>query len=613
MIIKTRRIRSLFVTMLVTLLCLLSLHSWMPSIAQIKPISFLQIDTQKQLSSPYILAEKSLKNQAKKEENAQESSSENSVNKNQPHPVTLDGETIFEYRVQLEEIQNKQRAEEASQRVKDIADDRSISLEDLFISDLKSLKTQGLRLINADNKMVIAITQADADLEDKSLDELAEDYLNRLKISISKYRDERKLQNLILRGLGILLSTIIVIFTFRFVNWLFPWLGRQITREQGVIFRDLNIQNWNILTVKQEKRIALFLLKIIRWFITLTFLYFYIPFLLSLFPQTERLANSIFSSFFGALGIVWYEFIGYVPNLFLIIVTLVLTHYLIRLCDPFFKAIEDERITISGFYPDWAQPTYKLTVILIAGLAAAIIFPYLPGFNSPAFQGISILAGALVTFGGASTIANLIAGFVVIYTRAFQLGDRIKVSEYRGVVIEKTILSTRICNGNNEIITIPNSILIASSIINYSATIRDLKEPLVIDTTITLGYDVPWRLVYETLINSALETTDIVDDPEPYVWQTSLDDFYISYELRVYTNKTKSVAIGNIYTELHQHIQDKCAEAGIEIMSPHYAAVRDGHQNTIPENYLPKDYQTPGFRLHPLESLFKKNMDKDNQ
>ena len=355
------------------------------------------------------------------------------------------------------------------------------------------------------------------------------------------------------------------------------------------------------------------MLKIIRWFITLTFLYFYIPFLLSLFPQTERLANSIFSSFFGALGIVWYEFIGYVPNLFLIIVTLVLTHYLIRLCDPFFKAIEDERITISGFYPDWAQPTYKLTVILIAGLAAAIIFPYLPGFNSPAFQGISILAGALVTFGGASTIANLIAGFVVIYTRAFQLGDRIKVSEYRGVVIEKTILSTRICNGNNEIITIPNSILIASSIINYSATIRDLKEPLVIDTTITLGYDVPWRLVYETLINSALETTDIVDDPEPYVWQTSLDDFYISYELRVYTNKTKSVAIGNIYTELHQHIQDKCAEAGIEIMSPHYAAVRDGHQNTIPENYLPKDYQTPGFRLHPLESLFKKNMDKDNQ
>ncbi|MGK7883038.1 MAG: mechanosensitive ion channel family protein [Crocosphaera sp.] len=584
----------------------------MPSIAHIKPIRWPEISNQKQLPFQYLLAQEKEQENNKDNEDNQESSSDNLDKKNPPHPVKLDGEIIFEYKLQIEEIRNKQRAEEASQRVKDIADDRSIFVEDLSISDLKSLKSQGLRLIHADNKMIIAITQADADVENKSLDELAEDYLKDVKNAIIKYREERKLQNFILRGIGIILSTIILIFIFRFINWVFPWLGRHITRDQGLIFRNLNIQNWNILSVKQEKRIALFLLKIIRWFITLTFLYFYIPFLLSLFPQTERLANSIFSSFFGALAKVWAEFIAYVPNLFLIIVTLIITHYLIRLCDPFFKAIEDERIIISGFYPDWAQPTYKLTVILICGLAAAIIFPYLPGFNSPAFQGISILAGALVTFGGASTIANLIAGFVVIYTRAFQLGDRIKVSEYRGVVIDKTILSTRICNGNNEIITIPNSILIASSIINYSATIRDLKEPLVIDTTITLGYDVPWRLVYETLINCALETTDILEDPEPYVWQTSLDDFYISYQLRVYTNKTKSVAIGNIYSELHQKIQDKCAEVGIEIMSPHYAAVRDGHQNTIPEDYLPKDYETPGFRLHPLKSFFKQNIEKDN-
>ncbi|MDJ0578863.1 mechanosensitive ion channel family protein [Crocosphaera sp.] len=584
----------------------------MPSIAHIQAISWSEISNQKQLPSQYILAQEKEQENNKYNGDNQESSSDNLDKKNYPHPVTLDGEIIFEYKLQVEKLQNKQRAEEASERVKDIANDRSISVEDFSIRDLKALELEGLRLIFADNKMILAITQADADVENQSLDELAESYLQEVKKAIIKYREERKLQNFILRGIGIILSTIVLIFIFRFLNWFFPWLGRQITRDQGFIFRNINIQNWNILTVKQEKRIALFILKLIRWFITLTFLYFYIPFLLSLFPQTERLANSIFSSFFGVLAKVWAEFIAYVPNLFLIVVTLIITHYLIRLCDPFFKAIEDERIIISGFYPDWAQPTYKLTVILICGLAAAIIFPYLPGFNSPAFQGISILAGALVTFGGASTIANLIAGFVVIYTRAFQLGDRIKVSEYRGVVIDKTILSTRICNGNNEIITIPNSILIASSIINYSATIRDLKEPLVIDTTITLGYDVPWRLVYETLINCALETTDILEYPEPYVWQTSLDDFYISYQLRVYTNKTKSVAIGNIYSELHQNIQDKCAEVGIEIMSPHYAAVRDGHQNTIPEDYLPKDYETPGFRLQPLKSFFKQNIEKDN-
>ncbi len=608
MIIKTRKIRSILTIILLTLVSLLSLHFCLPTTAQIKPISILQISSKKYLLPQYILAQ----DKEEEQENNPDPSSEKLVDENPPYPVTLDGEEIFKYRLKIEEIQNKQRAEEASARIKGIADKRSIAIEDLSISDLKSLKSQGLRLIHANNQMILAITQADAEVENKTLDELAQKYLDDVKNAIKKYRDKRKLQNFLLRGLGILLSTIIVILIFRCLNWFFPWQSRRIARDQSFIFRNLNIQNWNIITVEQEKRIALLLLKIIRWIITISVLYFYIPLVLSLFPQTERFGNSILGSFFGALVKIWSEFIDYLPNLFLIIITLVITHYLIRLCDPFFKAIEDERITISGFYPDWAQPTYKLTVILIVGLAAAMIFPYLPGFNSPAFQGISILAGALVTFGGASTIANLIGGFVVIYTRAFQLGDRIKISEYRGVVIEKTILSTRICNGNNEIITIPNSILVASSIINYSATIRDLKEPLVIDTTITLGYDVPWRLVYETLINCALETTDILDAPEPYVWQTSLDDFYISYQLRVYTNKTKSVAIGNIYTELHQNIQDKCAEVGIEIMSPHYAAVRDGHQNTIPENYLPKDYQAPGFRLHPLESLFKQNIDKDN-
>ncbi|MGK7942366.1 MAG: mechanosensitive ion channel family protein [Crocosphaera sp.] len=600
---KTQKIRAIFLIFLLTILCLLSLHVWLPTFANIKPVNFVEITRPKDVLFQYILAQKKLKKE--------QYFSQELLKENPPYPVTLDGKTLFKYNLKLEDLINKQRAEEASKRIKDVAQDISISIEDFAIKDLKNLQIEGLRLIEAKNKMVLAIIEADAIVENKSLDELAQDYLERVKNAILKYRDKRKLQHFLLRALGVVSSTIIVIFIFRFLNWFFPWQSRRITRNQSIIFRNLNIQNWDILTVKQQKRIALFILNIVRWIITLTVLYFYLTLLLSFLPQTEKFAKGIFGLFFGALGQIGSGFIDYLPNLFIITITVIITYYLIRLCNPFFNALEEQRVTIPGFYPDWAQPTYKLTVILIIAFAAAMIFPYLPGFNSPAFQGISILVGALVTFGGASTIANLIGGFVVIYTRAFQIGDRIKISEYRGVVLEKTILSTRICNSNNEIITIPNSILVASTIINYSATIRDLKEPLVIETGITLGYDVPWRLVYETLINSALETTDILDDPEPYVWQTSLDDFYISYELRVYTNKTRSVAIGNIYTELHQNIQDKCAEVGIEIMSPHYAAVRDGHQNTIPENYLPKDYKVPGFRLHPLESFLKGEIRKN--
>ncbi|EAZ88552.1 mechanosensitive ion channel family protein [Crocosphaera chwakensis] len=559
----------------------------------------LEISSKKDLFSHYILVQESQKQE--------ESLSEESVDDDPPAPVKLDGETLFEFKTNIEGIPNQERAKVAMKRLKEVAKDRSININNLEVKTI-----DGIYIIYVENNLLLYLGQSDAEANNKSLEKLAQNYSEIIKNAIVEYRKERNLSYLGIRGLLSLLSTILVIFIVRFLNWFIPGASRRILEGRSLFFRTLRIQNWTILSVYRQKQITILSLKIVRWIIIFVILYFYIPLVLSLFPQTERLGKSIFSSFFGALGNAWSGFIDYLPNLFLIIITLIVTHYLIRLCHPFFKAVEEERVTIPGFYPDWAEPSYKLTVILIIGLAAAIIFPYLPGFESPAFQGISILAGALVTFGGASTIANLIGGFVVIYTRAFQIGDRIKIEEYQGVVIEKTILSTRIRNQNNEIITIPNSILIISKIINYTATMRDLEEPLILNTTITLGYDVPWRLVHETLRNSALDTVDILDDPTPYVWQTSLDDFYISYQLRVYTNKTTSIEIGNIYTELHQKIQDKCAEVGIEIMSPHYAAVRDGNQNTIPENYLPKDYKTPGFRLHPLESFFKGNIEKDN-
>jgi small-conductance mechanosensitive channel len=119
--------------------------------------------------------------------------------------------------------------------------------------------------------------------------------------------------------------------------------------------------------------------------------------------------------------------------------------------------------------------------------------------------------------------------------------------------------------------------------------------PLVLHTTVTLGYDLPWRKVHQALISAALATDDILQNPAPVVWQTSLDDFYVSYELRAYTDKPLKFKI--IYTELHQNIQDKCNEVGIEIMSPHYSALRDGNQTTIPVSYLDKNYQAPGFKI----------------
>lgn len=508
-------------------------------------------------------------------------------------PVVLDEQPLFSFASNIPGLPAKSRAERTSRRIEKIAKDTNIDTSKLNIFSL-----EGVRIISTDEEMIVSLIEADAKAANLSLDQLSQNYLNKVKEGITQYREKRKISQLVWRIIRTTIATIIVITLLKFLNVLFPKIYNRINENRAILFRPLRIQNWQILSADQEANFLGSVLKILRLILVVLILYLYIPLVLSFFPFTEHFGTLILSSFYSALQFGWSAFLKYLPNVFIILLVAFITYYTICLFRTIFRSLENGTVNIPGFYQDWAQPTYKLTVFLILALAAIIIFPYLPGFGSAAFQGVSLLLGALVTFGGASTISNLFGGFVTIYTRAFQLGDRITISDYTGVVIEKTILSTRIRTPNNEIVTIPNSTMVASSITNYSASLRDIKEPLILHTTVTLGYDLPWRFVHETLISAALITTDILAEPSPCVWQTSLDDFYVSYEIRAYTNKP--IKIKEIYSELHQNVQDKCNEVGIEIMSPHYSALRDGNQSTIPANYLDSDYLTPGFRIQPL-------------
>jgi small-conductance mechanosensitive channel len=224
-----------------------------------------------------------------------------------------------------------------------------------------------------------------------------------------------------------------------------------------------------------------------------------------------------------------------------------------------------------------------------------VIFPFLPGAESPAFQGVSIFFGLLVSLGAGGAIFSVVAGFILVYTRAFREGDRIRSGNIEGFIVEKSLLVTRLRTLENVLVSIPNAALLTSNITNYSALIREQKAPLVITTTLTLGYDVPWQLVYDTLIAAADATSYVLQEPRPHVWQTSLDDFYVSYQLRAAIIRPDLLEV--IYSELHQNLQDHCNQAGIEILSPHYGAMRDGNQSTIPAHHLPPDYRAPAWNF----------------
>jgi small-conductance mechanosensitive channel len=230
---------------------------------------------------------------------------------------------------------------------------------------------------------------------------------------------------------------------------------------------------------------------------------------------------------------------------------------------------------------------------LIIAFVLVVAYPYIPGSESPAFKGVSIFMGVIFSLGSTSTIAGMTAGMTLIYMRSFREGDVVKIGEATGVVLQRKMMVTRLKTFKNEEVFIPNSSILTSHVVNYSQQARG--EGVILHTTVTIGYDAPWETVHGLLIAAAGATDHILQAPQPFVLQTALNDFYVSYELNAYTDSPQFMP--RIYSKLHENVQNKFNEAGVEIMSPHYAQVRDGNRTTIPDNYLPADYVAPAIRI----------------
>jgi len=287
---------------------------------------------------------------------------------------------------------------------------------------------------------------------------------------------------------------------------------------------------------------------------------------------------------------------SYIPNLVIVFVILMVARYLVRLDNFVFAEIQEGRLTLGGFYPDWGAPTGKLVRLLILSATAVVIFPYLPGSNSPAFRGISVFLGVLLSLGSTSAVSHGVAGTILTYMRSFSVGDFVRIGDTVGEVVERNLLVTRICTQKKEIVTIPNGSVLGGVVMNYSAEAR--KSGVIFYTRVSIGYNSPWKKVHQLLINAALSTKDVLKDPQPFVLQSSLDDFYVSYELNAFTAVPENMQI--IYSDLHQNIQDQFNDAGIEINSPHFTSLRDGNRIAIPDEYIPQSYKEPVFGLRKV-------------
>ena len=492
-------------------------------------------------------------------------------------PVVVEGDTLFYIYAKRGGHTPQQRAVMNATAITELGKRFNLKPDSLYLesSDIVTDLMYG-------DKVLASFTDQDGLWEGRTRDQLAAD---KRQIVVDKLKDMKKEHSLWQLGKRIIFFVLVLLgqyLLFWATTWLFKKLKIRIQRLKDTKLKPISIQDYELLDTQKQVNLLIFLANILRYAFMLLQLVLTVPLLFSIFPQTEKLAYQIFSYIWNPVKSIFGGVIDYIPNLFTIFVICLAVKYLVRLVHYLATEVQSDRLKLNGFYPDWAMPTFHIIRFLLYAFMIAMIYPYLPGSDSGVFQGISVFVGLIVSLGSSTVIGNIIAGLVITYMRPFKLGDRIKLNDTTGNVIEKTPLVTRIRTSKNELVTIPNSFIMSSHTVNYSASARTYG--LIIHAEVSIGYDVPWRKVHSLLLKAAQATQGVAADPEPFVLETELQDWYPVYQINAYITEADQLA--QIYSNLYQSIQDVFAEADVEIMSPHYMAVRDGNETTIPKSGL---------------------------
>lgn len=497
-------------------------------------------------------------------------------------------DTVFYIYIKMGTSTPSERAKHITEKIRRLYEDPNFNVDSLTIVESE----YAVDLVYQDI-IVTSVSPEDAAIYDLSLREISEEAKRRISKSINNAIEEFKITRILYRILYTCIVFLVALLLYWLLNKGYVSIFKYLKKNRAKLLKNLTYKDYTFLTAEQELRSILVLLKGIRLFLYFALGYAVLSIGFSIFPLTRGWADALLGLVWSPFRSIFFAVWDYFPNLVTISVISLVMYYFIRFVRYIFVEIETEKLKLSGFHSDWAMPTFSIVRVLLYAFTVVLIFPYLPGSDSNIFRGVSVFIGILFSLGSSSAIANMVAGIVITYMRPFKIGDRIKIADITGIVLEKTLLVTRVRTIKNEEITIPNSSVLSGNTTNFSSFAK--TDGLILHTTVTIGYDVPWRDTHSALLEAAHRTELVLKQPAPFVFQTSLDDFYVSYQLNAFTNE--SIGMARIYSELHQNIQDVFFERGIEIMSPHYRAARDGNMTTIPANYLPQDYQVPSFNI----------------
>lgn len=502
--------------------------------------------------------------------------------------VVVKGKRLFYFYANVGEYTPRQRAIMASEALQRLAENPEFDVDSIRVQETSS----GTDIVSG-STVIATVTPEDAKIAQSSTTQMANNFASRVRLAVSARKEETTASRMAL-GVGLTIaSTIVLLLSLILISKLATDLCIVIRRQRGHGIKGLRIQKAELIGANALADLLLTFVKfsqILLWFALIAT---YIVQVLGFFPSTKHLAKAVMANTVAPLASIWERVLEYFPSLVMLVLIGLVTYAVMAFARFFFDSLRDETIKFADFDPDWAEPTYKLSRFLILAFSLMVALPYLPGWESPAFKQVGLVIGILVSFGSTGVVSNVMAGAVLTYTNAFKFGDRIKIGETVGDIVEKNLFVTKVRTPKNEVVSIPNGTIMTSNVTNYSTLARE--KQLILYTSVTIGYDEPWENVEACLLAAAAESYGLLQEPKPFILQNELADFYVEYQLNVYTELANEMPL--VYSELHKKIQDKFNEAGMEIMSPHIFAVRDGNEIAIPKQYRGDNYKRPTFGI----------------
>lgn len=497
---------------------------------------------------------------------AQEAMPAHEVRPGAPATVTVWNRPILELRAEIDNVPSRERAERVRHRIEQLP--FSALTSEVRASPTTIAGASGV-LVSVGTQPIVMILPEDLDPEaGESLQQAGDRTVANLREVLQARADQRRTP-MVLRGIGLSVgATLLLLLVLKGI----ARLRRQALRRPVTTAIAPRVKLGGLDLGPTMRAIEQALVKLAGLAMGVVALYLWLTFVFAQFPYTQPWGTRLGDYLVQLLVGFGRGALGAMPGLFAVVVIFLLTRIVSRVVGAFFSRVESGELELSWLEPETAKATRRLVAAMIWIFAITVAYPYIPGSGTDAFKGVSVFVGLMISLGSAGLINQLMSGLVVVYSRACKPGEYVRVGEIEGVVSQVGVLSTKIITRKREEITVPNAVLTGSSMTNYSRLAGE--QGAIVGTTVTIGYDAPWRQVHAMLLMAAERTTGIRAEPKPFVLQRSLSDFYVEYELRFHLDRPETRII--VLSELHAHIQDAFNEFGVQIMSPHFEGQPEG-------------------------------------